>query len=163
MFFRLVDHYNDEINIKEDEKEIMECFICYESSYENELKPIKLNSNNYYLKECSCNGYVHNKCLSIWYSKNKKCPICRKFMTEKTNISVIIFNKGGYILFVYLVIKRSMNNILRYLSVIFLFYFVSEFYISLIKKNPIYYDYNFDYNFDDVYNVKKNIINDTDF
>jgi hypothetical protein len=145
MFFRLIDHYNDEINIKEDNKEIMECFICYEVSYENELKPIKLNSNNIYLKKCKCDGYIHKNCLTLWYEKSKKCPVCRSFMTEKTNVSVIAFTNGGYILFMYLVVKKNINRFLRFFSVIFLFYFISDFYISLIIKNQIYYDYDYNY------------------
>lgn len=131
MFFRLVDHYNDEIIIKEDEKEIMECFICYESSYENELKPIKLNSNNYYIKKCKCNGFIHKNCLDIWYSKNKKCPICREFMCNNTIMSVSLFAKGRYILFFYIIIKKNIVKIIRVLTVWFLILSTCEFYLSL--------------------------------
>ena len=46
MLFILTDHYNDEIK---EEEEVNDCFICYE----NEIPPIKLNSNKYYLKDCN--------------------------------------------------------------------------------------------------------------
>jgi hypothetical protein len=145
MLYRIVDHYNDyEIKNNNDNKN-SECFICYEISCENEEEPIKLNSKNYYLKDCTCDGFIHKKCLSIWYEQNKKCPICRMYMSEKTNMAtIIILNRNGYILFFYLVIKKNIKKFLKYLSVCFLMYFIYDYYLTIIntRNNLYYYDFN---------------------
>ena len=53
------------------------CFICYEIKITNEKKPMKLKTQQYYIKNCSCDGLIHKHCLDTWYSKTKNCPICR--------------------------------------------------------------------------------------
>ena len=111
MLFRVVDHYNIDLNEKNEKNknnEKIECFICFETVIENELQPIRLNLNNYYIKKCSCDGFIHKKCLDIWYSNNKKCPICRKFMCDNTTVSVSLICKGRYILFSYIIKKKKL-------------------------------------------------------
>jgi hypothetical protein len=87
MLFKLVDHYDFELDvIYETNKNIhnqeIECFVCLETSFEDELHPIKLNTSIFYIRDCNCNGYIHKKCLDIWYNTNKKCPICRKHLQD---------------------------------------------------------------------------------
>ena len=45
MLFRLVDHYNIELDEFNKNLESVECLICYETIFEDELNQIKLNSN----------------------------------------------------------------------------------------------------------------------
>jgi hypothetical protein len=160
MLFKLVEHYdyeeindnnileNNNINKNNNkDKDNFECFICYEMTCENELEPIKLNSKIYYLKNCNCDGFIHKKCLTIWYNKNKKCPICRMYMEEKENISVVIFNKYRYILFVLLVLRNNLHKLLRFVSFIFLLYFIFDYYLLVIviksKLENDFYDINY--------------------
>jgi len=57
-----------------------ECFICFEVSNQYEKFPLRLNSDKDYIKNCSCDGWIHDNCLEIWYNTNKTCPICRNKM-----------------------------------------------------------------------------------
>ena len=67
-----------------------ECFICFEYILDNYQKPSQLN-NLHYIKQCSCNGFVHPKCLDIWFLQNNECPICRSSMYKrKSFISKIV-------------------------------------------------------------------------
>jgi hypothetical protein len=73
--------YKDELI--HDEKD---CFICLELYIDNS-KTIRLNNMNDYIKNCSCNGWIHEQCFNSWHNVNKHCPICR---------TVIIFTKYEY-------------------------------------------------------------------
>lgn len=98
MFF-VVDHYlydDDTITITEN---TIECFICYEICCENEAMPIKLNSTLYYIKNCECDGFIHNKCLSLWHDAHKKCPICRTHMTKRKLVDIVELDNLRRILF----------------------------------------------------------------
>ena len=69
MYFRVTDHYensennatvddNEEINKNENQ---IECFVCYEFKNENRENPMKLYSQNYYVKNCICDGFIHKQ------------------------------------------------------------------------------------------------------
>jgi hypothetical protein len=142
MFFRIVDHYNDDefknnSNIFENKKNEDICFICYEIKSENENKPLKLNSQEYYIKRCNCDGWIHKKCLDKWYDKSKQCPICRIYMCLKNNN--INNNKNGFVIY-FIILKKNTARKLHLASMIFLLYFTCEFYISIINKKNYYYD-----------------------
>ncbi len=128
MLFRLIDHYNIKLDEYNTNFEPIECFICYETVFEDELNPIKLNSNTTYIKYCDCDVFTHKKCLNIWYEKNKKCPICRKYMIENTTVKIEILNKGGYILYFYIIIKKNIIKIIRFLTIIFFIYYICEIF-----------------------------------
>lgn len=81
MIFRTFDHYNNDLCDFIEEYDF--CFICYEIQIENEIKPLKLNNQPYYLKTCSCDGFIHKPCLDKWYSLSQTCPICREFIIYK--------------------------------------------------------------------------------
>jgi hypothetical protein len=55
-----------------------ECFICFEISNQYEKHPSRLNNLQDYIKNCSCDGWIHNICIKKWYKSNETCPICRK-------------------------------------------------------------------------------------
>ena len=61
MLFRLVDHYNIELDECNKKLESVECLICYDIIFEDELNPIKLNSNTKYIKYCKCDIFIHKK------------------------------------------------------------------------------------------------------
>ena len=126
MLFRLIDHYNTELDECNTIFEPIECFICYETVFEDELNPIKLNSNTNYIKYCKCDMFIHKKCLNIWYENNKKCPICRKYMSENTTTTEIL-NKRGYILFSY-IIKKNIIKLIRVLTIMFFIYSICEIF-----------------------------------
>ena len=126
MLFRLIDHYNTELDECNTIFEPIECFICYETVFEDELNPIKLNSNTNYIKYCKCDMFIHKKCLNIWYENNKKCPICRKYMSENTTTTEIL-NKRGYILFSY-IIKKNIIKIMRVLTILFFIYYTCDLF-----------------------------------
>ena len=138
MLFRLTDHYNAEIK----EEEVNDCFICYE----NEMTPIKLNSNKYYLKECKCEGYVHIKCLTIWYEKNKKCPICRISMIEKPNIAIYMSYKTRFVVLFLLTLKKNTRILMRIFSALFLLFLMCEYYTSI--SNKVYHNYRYGYDYE---------------
>lgn len=143
MLFRVIDHYNFELNeYKENlDYDNQECFICYENENDNGEKPIKLNSSLYYTKKCGCNGFIHKSCLDIWYQKKNNCPICREVMFIKGDFNL----KVGKLVFVFIVIKKNIINILRYLTVCFFVFFTCEFYLSIhynVMKRDFYDDYN---------------------
>ena len=52
---------------------LSECIICLESNDTNNSL-IHLNT---YPQQCSCDSYIHAKCLNDWYKYHRICPICR--------------------------------------------------------------------------------------
>lgn len=80
------------VNNKKKEKKISYnfCFICYEINIPDERKPMKLKTQKYYIKDCSCDGLIHKYCLDIWYSKTKKCPICREHIFDLETFKTLI-------------------------------------------------------------------------
>jgi len=140
MLFRLIDHYNTELDECNTIFEPIECFICYETVFEDELNPIKLNSNTNYIKYCKCDVFMHKKCLDTWYVKNKKCPICRKYMSENTTITIELLNKGSYILFAYIIIKKNIIKIMRVFMILFFIFSIFDLYLTIYQKE-LYKDY----------------------
>ena len=130
------------MEIKEEE-EVNDCFICYE----NEIPPIKLNSNKYYLKDCNCEAYVHIKCLTIWYKKNQKCPICRISMIEKSNITIYMSYKTRYLVLFLLALKKNTLILIRIFSTLFLLFLLCECYTSISNKAYHNYRYGYDYEY----------------
>uniref|UniRef100_A0A6C0AC03 RING-type domain-containing protein n=1 Tax=viral metagenome TaxID=1070528 RepID=A0A6C0AC03_9ZZZZ len=53
----------------------MDCIIC--------LDPIN-SLNNINFVNCNHKNY-HTKCLELWSTKNKKCPICRQQFKDKND------------------------------------------------------------------------------
>lgn len=141
MIYRVCEHYDDNqpVDIVYDN----ECFICFELTTINELRPITLKNQPFYFKMCECNGSVHNECLKIWYSLNKTCPICRKNMFEKESTFLIVLAYIPYGINCFIYIKRVFLHFLRYLSIIYLFYSIFDFYLSTIIIREFKYDTDF--------------------
>ena len=123
MSYRLVEHYDDDIEI-EDSK-IGDCFVCYEFKIENEEIPINLKQQCYYLKICACNGWIHTTCLHTWCLKTNKCPMCRTYMTKINKFVSIIIKNNWFLTTIYILYIRNINRFLRFLFVTFtIFYFI---------------------------------------
>ena len=88
-----ISNINESVN--NNNKEYFCCFICFEKKILNEKKPMKLKTQNFYLKSCSCDGLTHKKCLSQWYDLTKKCPICREH--NICDIKILKKHIGAYI------------------------------------------------------------------
>ena len=132
--------YNDEIFHHE-----KECFVCLELKlYTDNSRTIKLNKMEDYIKDCSCDGWIHEHCFSKWHNVNKYCPICR---------CVIIFTKYEYC---FLIIHKFKKNTVAMLlllcklikqTLLFsmflwcLYYFLIDFFIEffyfIFKKTPM--------------------------
>ena len=77
---------------------------------------------------------MHKKCLDIWYAKNKKCPICRKYMSENKTITIELLNKGSYILFAYIIIKKNIIKIMRVFMILFFIFSIFDLYLTIYQK-----------------------------
>jgi hypothetical protein len=78
MFFPTNNHYFVDSPNSQDFVNIVDkndCLICLEINDNDDNICIRIE-NKYYIKECLCDGWVHEYCLNIWYIKNNKCPIC---------------------------------------------------------------------------------------
>ena len=134
MLFRTFEVYNDDY---ENEKTI--CFICYEIKYE---QTITLNLQNDYIKNCYCNGWIHDTCLNKWYDKSSKCPICRKNVCKKTTFYMIFLENGKcYFTIFYINFFKNINKLIKYFLYLSFIYYATEFY--LIVLNVIYYNKNY--------------------
>ena len=145
MYFRVTDHYensennetvddNEEINKNENQ---IECFVCYEFKTERREKPIKLYSQNYYVKKCICDGFIHKECLDKWVKQNGTCPICRNNIHENVNLihSIINYKKYGYVIYAFLIIKNNMKFLFRHFPIIFFLIFCVEISVSFKDKS----------------------------
>ena len=149
MIYRTYNVYENEENEEKEEKE--ECIICWENI--NNEKIIKLIKQTIYLKNCQCSAIIHNSCLKKWFSINKNCPICRKFMIKKYNYFLYIIKK--------IVLSMMLISMkVFYISVfLFLLYFTNKIVIYLDQYsdyNNDYYNYYNDYNYTNIYYVNDN-------
>lgn len=117
------------LNNNEEENEEKECFICFEK--EDDILFLREIEKIGYIRTCDCNGIIHDRCLSIWYQINKKCPICRQNMDMK-NISnntksLIIINLPRYLIF--------------YCSIVWFFIGLYIFIYYSIKVNELIIEY----------------------
>lgn len=86
----------------EEKNEKNECFICFEVSNQKENSPSRLNNQIEFFKICSCDGWVHNKCIEKWCNIYNTCPICH----EKMKYTDIDFLYGLYIIHYFILTKK---------------------------------------------------------
>jgi hypothetical protein len=152
MLFRTFDPYNDDLVIN---YETCVCFICYELLCEN-MKPIKLNSKIYYLKNCNCEGFIHKECFDKWYNINNSCPICRTAVVKNSNIISKILATNSYFVIFYFFYLKNLIKIKRYFFILFFIYLTSEFYVTCLNNKLLYYyqskysNFNENYGFNDI-------------
>ena len=123
MLFRITDkiqknkNKNKNNKIQKNKEEISECFICYEIILPDKTKPIKLISQKDYVKNCTCNGWIHKNCLDDWYNISKKCPICREIITKKA-LDIIIIKKEN----LYIVILKNIYKTIKFFIILSFIY-----------------------------------------
>ena len=119
---------NIQLNNENNEKPIVynenECFICLEVYFDN-LKTIKLNKMEEYIKDCSCDGWIHEKCFNNWHIVNKKCPICR---------TVIVFTKYEYFVLVIYNFKKKVRETMLITLIIIKYTFLSTLLLGFLYK-----------------------------
>jgi hypothetical protein len=112
-----------------------ECFICLEIYIDGSINTIKLNDMTNYIKNCYCNGFIHEKCFTKWHNIKPYCPICR---------SSIIFTKYEYCFYIFnnftknarikiLFCIKIIKTILLYLFYLWCGY---KILIIIIKETP---------------------------
>jgi len=136
MIFQVFDPYDDN-QYNSFSCVPQECFVCYEIRNDLEPSTISLKSDVKYIKNCSCNGWIHKKCLDIWYTNQRKCPICRKEIRENMNVVCAVV---PYSTRIYLFTSKSIKNIpYNFILFLILMYWNIEFYLSeVIKKHNTY-------------------------
>lgn len=139
MIFRVCEHYDDNQPIYPSCIKPDECFICYELSTNLEPCPISLKSQINYNKQCGCDGWIHKQCLDIWFSKQRKCPICRLEITERTNNNIVcaVVNVVPYSNRIYLFVFKTARRVSIIAAYCFLIYAAIEFYLSVTLTKHI--------------------------
>ena len=112
MYFPTNNHYFDDSCNSENYMNFVEnndCLICLEINDNSDNICIRIQ-NQFYTKECLCDGWIHEYCLDIWYVKNNKCPICLSTMNKNQIIEpniiipeqppLTIFNRNNFILLI---------------------------------------------------------------
>lgn len=129
------EHYNDNIQITK--KKIYkkpECFICYEIINK---PPIRLKNNRYYQQKCSCNCWIHKKCLDSWYNIKQTCPICRINIIKNTDILVKI-SKFNYKLFLLIIFIQNNIKIIKNTSKTIVYCFILVCLLFKLYQNIIF-------------------------
>ena len=91
MIFITCQHYDiNKYDYKENETEKHDCFICYENEDREKYKPIKLGTQQKYIRNCSCDVFIHITCLDRWYELNHTCPICRNYIVRNIKKSTLV-------------------------------------------------------------------------
>ena len=139
MYFPISNHYfNDLDNLPScdilSNIENNECLICLEINGSDDNICIRIE-NQFYIKECSCDGWVHEYCLNIWYIKNNKCPICLCNMIKNDlsdNESQIENDDDNvsHINNLYLLIKYLLLVYIFFIFIIFSYYNIENIVIS---------------------------------
>ena len=106
-----------------------ECFICLEV-YFDKLNTIKLTKMKDYTKECSCDGWIHEKCFNKWHNVNKKCPICR---------TVIVFTNYEYCVFVIYNFKKKVYEKTLMILILIKYTFFNILFLWILYQFCLYY------------------------
>jgi hypothetical protein len=130
------------------------CFICFEVSNQYENTPSKLSDNIHFLKNCQCDGWVHDFCIEKWYYFKEICPICRNriiYVNFEFHYMLDIINFYFYIFKNITTITRRLHFFLK----IYIFYTLTNYMFQIIlnatskfNKNDlehIYYNQEYTY------------------
>jgi hypothetical protein len=61
-------------------------------------------------------------------------------MSENTTITIELLNKGSYILFAYIIIKKNIIKIMRVFMILFFIFSIFDLYLTIYQKE-LYKDY----------------------
>jgi hypothetical protein len=130
------------------------CFVCYEKAIPNEKKPLKLKTQKYYIKSCTCDGLIHKKCLDTWYNLTQKCPICKELIfniesldeifevndpvviNEVVNNPVVnnpVVNNERHTIIYLFHIERNKYNITKFIVILCFLFYIYNLYLSIIN------------------------------
>lgn len=129
MLFRICDYYDYcdyNHNTFTDEDIKKECFICYEV---NSDYPFQLNTQTLYNKRCNCQGYIHKKCLDMWYESKHSCPICRNNISKNISIKTRDFLRINNIYN-----KKIPLHLLVIFTRILFIYYIYQFYSNIYQN-----------------------------
>ena len=141
MIFSTFDPYNDKPNTyntksidnsQPDRDD--DCFVCMETVLNNK-QTIKLNKQIFYLKQCQCDGNIHQECLDKWIRTNNVCPICRSSMIQNDYVLIKLANSNYYVIIVYLSLKRNFDRIKNSFVLSVILYVMFEFYRYLLFRD----------------------------
>lgn len=152
MLFRVCEHYDDNETLYDNSlTDMKDCFICFEIIPINQIKNNKLNNQQMFIKNCRCDGNIHEKCLKMWFDMNRSCPICRKIVTEKNNVSVFLINYIPFGNYIYIKIN-DLLNITRFIFLLFFVYNMFDYYLNIIMlSSKNYEDHTYANNFNYYY------------
>jgi hypothetical protein len=140
MLFITTNYYFEDEDYEETKKKNM-CFICFENESENKYPLIKLKNQKVFIKDCICDGCIHNECLTKWYNIKPVCPICRKFMVEIVYLPSCNRYLDHFSFFIeYYIINNYNSNSIFITITKTSFFLLSTFsFIYSIYYYPIYY------------------------
>ena len=121
----------------EEKYEENECFICFEVSNQYEKYPLRLKYLEEYIKNCNCDGWIHNNCIQMWYNTNNTCPICR----NKMILININFQYGFYIIRYFILSKDFVCMLFSYFRNFFIFFVIITNIINIVSVDINNYDY----------------------
>ena len=133
---------------KDDQEDETLCMICLENSEHENI--YKMRDIKYIIKTCKCNPHIHYSCITLWFDKNLKCPICSIYIKPyKYNLNTVI------LLFQMFLFKSSFSQFLNFL--IASYFIITN--INLIVNEVLfikyyvetYYYTNEDYNYNNYY------------
>jgi len=130
MYFSVSNHYfHDSCKDNTDNRDNNECLICLEINDNSDSNCIRIQ-NQFYIKGCLCDGWIHEYCLNIWYIKNKKCPIClcNMIKNELSENGLQIENNSNTSFII-----NNLHLLIKYLILFycfFIFIFVSYYNIE---------------------------------
>jgi len=128
-----------------------ECFICFEISNKCEKYPSRLNNLEDYIKNCSCDGYVHNICIEKWYNNYKTCPICcKKMLYINLDLQYGVYMANYFIIsknYIYIFIQHfiKLRNVIIFCVIITNIINIVSIALHNFEKNYMYYDYEYIY------------------
>lgn len=133
MIYRVCEHYYDNQSIRERQHN-SECFICFETKTETGSLIIALKNQKIFIKNCICDGPIHNECLELWFLNSKKCPICRVNVIQNTNASTFMLNYVPFGINIYIFIKALSQKIIRILTLFLFIYATIDLYILIMSS-----------------------------
>ena len=163
MIFRVCEHYenchqNNDQNKDENNEtiiaDIKECFICFEDDTNNSFKIINLKDQLICIKNCLCNGSIHNECLKKWIDTHNSCPVCRKTVLEMNQTVFIIHRYSPFCINIYLFVKKISIRCVSFLTFLILLYMTLDYFLTtFILKLDLYEDITFDNSLNTLYSL----------
>lgn len=161
MLFNVCEHYYSSYDLiyyekdLDDKSNMNECCICLGYLDSLGFKTVNYKINQNYIKECDCDGWIHNSCLDKWFKKHMKCIICRGIIIKSNDTIFAIIKENEFMIKMYIKTKEIVvmimdiqGQMLRYLFVFF-YYMMSYFLFFSItlrvtehfvfKNNSIYH------------------------